>query len=311
VEKADILLQGAIDMHAHGYPQFTLNMPPRVNNLEWAEAAAEAGMAGFVIKSHIWPTAAEAYLINKAVPNVRAFGSITLNCTVGGINPFAVQVAAESGAKVVFMPTWCSKNDFQKGAHYIDRMRPFVTCIDEAVKNMQGLSVLNDDGELTEETLAVIKICKQYGLVLATGHISIEESLSLCKAAAAEGVKFVLTHPLNAPLIGATLEQMKQVADMGGFIEHVFIGCMPMHQRMDPRRLAEAMEAVGPRHCTMASDTIEAWNPKPPEVLRMFIASMLALGVGEDDIYQMTHTNPAYLMDMAPNRNNESEQITQ
>jgi hypothetical protein len=307
MEKADMLLRGAIDMHAHGYPQFTLNMPPRVNNLEWAKAAAEAGMAGFVIKSHMWPTAAEAYLINKTEPGVRAFGSITLNYTVGGISPFAVQTAAESGAKVVFMPTWCSKNDFQKGAHYIDRMRPFVTCVDETVKNMPGLSVLDDDGALTPETLAVVKLCKQYGLVLATGHISIEESLSLCKAAAAEGVKFVLTHPLNTPLIGATIDQMKEVADMGGFIEHVFIGCMPMHQRMDPKRIAEAIEAVGYEHCTMASDAIEAWNPPPPEVLRMFIASMLALGVGEEDIYQMTHVNPAYLMDMETDRDNENE----
>ena len=45
MEKADLLLRGAIDMHAHGYPQFTLNMPPRVNNLEWAQAALDATVA--------------------------------------------------------------------------------------------------------------------------------------------------------------------------------------------------------------------------------------------------------------------------
>lgn len=298
MEKADLLLQGAIDMHAHGYPQFTLNMPPRVNNLEWAQAAADAGMAGFVIKSHLWPTAAEAYLLNKMELGTKVFGSITLNYVVGGLSPLAVQLAAESGAKVVFMPTWNSKNDMSKGARYINRMRPFVTTIDEAMKDKPGLTVLGEDGALLPEVHTIIKLCKQYDLVLGSGHLSIEESLELCRAATQAGVKFVLNHPLNTPLIAATLEQMKAVARMGGYIENVFIGCMPMHEGMHPRRLIEAIEYIGYEHCTMASDAIEAWNPKPPEILRMFIATLLALGVSEDAIYTMTHLNPAYLLSM-------------
>jgi hypothetical protein len=255
-------------------------------------------MAGFVIKSHIWPTTSEAFLLNKAVEGIKVFGSITLNTLVGGLSPLAVQIAAESGAKVVFMPTWTSKNDMDKGAHYVDRMRPFIPGIDEAIKDIPGISLVNTNGELVPEVYEIIKICKQYDMVVASGHISIEESLALCKATTEYGAKFVLTHPLNSPLVGASLEQLKQVADMGGFVEHVFIGCMPMHQGMSPKVLAEAMEYVGYEHTTMASDSIEAWNPKPPEVLRMFIASMLALGVAEDAIYHMTHTNPAYLLGM-------------
>ena len=291
-----MLLCGAIDMHAHGYPQFSLNIPGRQNNYEWAEAAKDAGMAGFVIKSHIWPTVGEAYLLNQTVWGVDVYGSITLNYPVGGINPLAVQIAAESGAKVVFMPTWCSKNDIDKGAHYVDRMSPYITTIGEAMKDKPGLTILDQSGILTAETRAVLDLCKKYDLVLGSGHLSIEESLELCKAATAMGVKFVLTHPLNSPLIAATLDQMKEVADMGGYIENVFIGCMPMHGGLKPMQIVEVIEHVGADHCTMASDAIEAWNPKPPEVLRMFIATMLSLGVSEDAVYEMTHTNPAYLL---------------
>ena len=296
MEKADQLLCGAIDMHAHGYPQFSLNMPGRQNNYEWALAAKDAGMTGFVIKSHIWPTVGEAYLLNEMVLGIDVYGSITLNYPVGGINPLAVQIAAESGAKVVFMPTWCSKNDIGKGAHYVDRMRPYLTTIDDAMKDKSGLTVLNPDGMLTPETHEVLALCKQYDLVLGSGHLAIEESMELCKAATSMGVKFVLTHPLNNPLIAATLDQMKEVADMGGYIENVFIGCMPMHEGIKPKRIAEVIKHVGTNRCTMASDAIEAWNPKPPEVLRMFIASMLSLGISEDEVYEMTHTNPAYLL---------------
>jgi len=298
MEKADELLQGAIDMHAHGYPQFTLRMPPRVNDYEWAQAALEAGMAGFVIKSHMWPTTSEAFLLNKLVEGIKVFGSITLNDVVGGINPLAVQIAAESGAKVVFMPTWSAKNDRNKGSKYIERMRPFVSTIDAAVEGKSGLTVLDSQGKLIPEVKEIIKICKQYDLVLGSGHLSMEESLKLCRAATNAGVKFVLNHPLNSPLIGATLDELKAVAEMGGFIEHVFIGCMPMHQGMHPKVFVEAIDYVGYEHCIMASDAIEAWNPKPPEVFRMFIASLLSLGVPEEAIYHMTHTNPRQLLNV-------------
>lgn len=298
MNKADLLLDGAIDMHAHGYPQFTLNMPGRQNNYEWAHAAKDAGMAGFVIKSHIWPTTGEAYLLDQILWGINVFGSITLNYTVGGLNPLAVQIAAESGAKVVFMPTWNSKNDIDKGMHYADRMRPYVTLVDEAMNGLPGITVLDENGRLLPEAQAIIDLCKIYDLVLASAHLSIEESLLLCKAATSSGVKFVLTHPLNTPLIGASPDQIKEVAEMGGFIENVFIGCMPMHEGIKPKRIVEVIENVGAEHCTMASDAIEAWNPPPPEVLRMFIASMLALGVSEDDVFTMTHTNPGYLLSM-------------
>ena len=295
MEKADLLLVGAVDMHAHGYPYYTLRMPPRVNDYDWALSAREAGMAGFVIKSHMWPTVSEAYLLSKVVEGIAIFGSITLNYTVGGLSPLAVQIAAESGAKVVFMPTWCSKNDVDKGCHYRDRMRPFITVIDEETKDWQGISLVDDRGNLVPQVNEIIKLCKQYDLVLASGHISIEESLILCKSAVREGVKFVLTHPLTAPLIAASLEQMKEIARMGGYIENVFMDCMPMHRRMHPKQIVEVIEYIGCEQCIMSSDAIEAWNPKPPEVLRMFIASLLALGVREDAVYHMTHTNPAHL----------------
>jgi hypothetical protein len=46
----------------------------------------------------------------------------------------------------------------------------------------------------------------------------------------------------------------------------------------------------------MSSDAIEGWNPSPPEILRMYISTMLTLGISEDDIYTMTHTNPEGLL---------------
>ena len=63
---------------------------------------------------------------------------------------------------------------------------------------------------------------------------------------------------------------------------------------------ADAIKAVGPDSCLMASDAGEAWNPPAPEVLRMFIASMLELGIDVDDVHRMTHENPARALGIDP-----------
>ncbi len=296
MDKIDQLLEGAIDMHAHGYPEYTTHVPPRVETARWAELAIESGMAGFVIKSHVWPTTTDAYVLSRRFPQLHIFGSIVLNTVVGGFDPLSVEIAGECGARVVFMPTWSSRNDRSRGGIFTRRMKQHLNELDRAfARSGEGLSVFGDDGRLLEAVSDVVQVCKRYDMVLASGHLSVAETKALCDEAVSNGVKFVVTHPLSKS-IGMSIEDQVEVARKGAFIEHVFIGAMPMHQRMDPRLFVEAIEAVGAKHCVMSSDAIESWNPTAPEVMRMFIATMLTLGVKDEAIYEMTHTNPASLL---------------
>lgn len=300
MERADVLLQGAFDVHAHSYPEFTLGMPPRVDNVTWARLAAAAGMRGFVMKSHIWPTTTAAQMLRALEPDLEVYGSITLNPPVGGLNPTSVEIAAQTGAKVVWMPTWSARQDPPRGSVYLDRMRNWLRTVDpEKAQTEDGLSVVAADGELLPEVVRIVELCAEYGVTVASGHLPITASRKLSALAGRLGARFLLTHPLSGS-VGATVEDQLAVVANGGMIEHVFIGCMPMHQRSDPRKLVEAIEAVGPEHCVMASDAIEAWNPPEPEVLRMFIATMLALGVKEDAVHLMTHDNPAKALGLGP-----------
>ena len=68
-------------------------------------------MKGFVLKSHYIPTAERAKVVTKAVPGIQAFGAITLNHSVGGLNPVAVELSGRSGAKIVWMPTVDAANE--------------------------------------------------------------------------------------------------------------------------------------------------------------------------------------------------------
>ena len=59
----DDLLTGVLDLHVHSAPDL---VPRCVSDLEMARRARQAGMAGFVIKSHHAPTADRATLVQLA-----------------------------------------------------------------------------------------------------------------------------------------------------------------------------------------------------------------------------------------------------
>lgn len=293
MEREDLLLQGALDLHAHGYPEFTVNRRPRVDNVGWAHLASAASMRGFVMKSHIWPTPAVTHMLAGWHSDLEIFGSITLNPPVGGLNPLAVELAAQMGAKVVWMPTWSARHDPPRPSIFLERMRPWVKTVDSL--NLSGddsITILDDAGDLLPEVVRILELCREYDMTLASGHLPIASSIKLSAAAKEHGVRFLLTHASSGS-VGASIEQQRMIVANGGLIEHVMIGCMPMHQRHNPADIAQAITELGPEHCVMASDAGEAWNPPAPEVLRMFIGSMLALGISEEAVHLMTHDNPA------------------
>jgi hypothetical protein len=106
------LLRGSIDMHVHTGPDPV--MERSVDILQAAQQAHGCGMKALVFKSHEYPTAPMAYLINSLVPGFSTIGSISLDFGVGGLNPQALEISAKMGAKVVWMPTLCSDHDMQR-----------------------------------------------------------------------------------------------------------------------------------------------------------------------------------------------------
>src|SRR3954470_14622894 len=108
-QRARELVRGAFDPHVHVAPDFA---PRRITDLELAHRCLELGIAGFGLKSHYTATAERAAVVTAAVPGVRALGTITLNHSVGGLNATAVEVAARQGARIVWLPTVSSENEY-------------------------------------------------------------------------------------------------------------------------------------------------------------------------------------------------------
>src|SRR5207249_11440894 len=88
-DRAWTAIQGAYDLQVHVAPDV---IPRRIDDIDLARQFQEHGLRGFVLKSHYIPTAERAKVVSKAVPGIAAYGAITLNHAVGGLNPVAVEI---------------------------------------------------------------------------------------------------------------------------------------------------------------------------------------------------------------------------
>jgi hypothetical protein len=290
---ADELLANAIDMHCHCYPEFSLKSMKRMEDLEWITLAARMGMRGAVLKSHFWPTMTNVYYLQKQIPEgFKLFSSITLNVNCGGLVPWAVEAAASLGAKVVWMPTWSSKND-QKLKSMSKMIKKFVPSLESY--EFEGLSVLDSQG-LIPEAKKILQLAKDLDLVLFTGHLSAGEGVELARQAKEIGFKkLVFGHPDN-PSIKASVEEMKEVSRWGAYVEFCFLGTLPLIQRKHPRDMVNLIREVGADRCILTTDSFYDWVPPEPEIMRMGIANLLELGISAEEMKLMVQDNPSKLL---------------
>ena len=276
----DRLLKGSIDMHVHAAPDPLIER--RLDAWQLALQAKEAGMKEVVLKSHNYPTAPLANILNQIVYDDLIIGSLCLNEENGGLNPRAVEVSAKLGAKIIWMPTFSSIVDKKKKGEN------------------GGIYILNKDNRLVPEMKPILEIIKSYDLILATGHISLAEIFIVTDEARRMGIKVVITHPLTksfgSPL---TIEQQQALVAKGAFIEHCFVVTMPFFECLDPMQIVKAITEVGMERCVLSTDFGQVYNPVPVEGMRMMIAAMLKCGLSEREVELLIKINPAQLLDLS------------
>lgn len=103
----------------------------------------------------------------------------------------------------------------------------------------------------------VLALCAKHDLVLETCHLAPQEALALIREAKAAGVqKIVCTHADYDP-INMSIDEQREAARLGAFIEHAYIGVFRGPQSSVPRfqawrgatveQMAAAVKAVAPR----------------------------------------------------------------
>ena len=275
-------LHGATDLHAHFGPD-----PHRarsVTGLEAAQQAAAAGHTAIVLKSHDTPSAGLAAALDPLVDGLSVFGGIACDREVGGMNPAAVEVALALGAKIVWLPTLSSGQDFDTGvAGQLGIPGP-------------GLRVVDADGELTAETHEVLALIAEHDAVLATGHVSAAEHLAVTRAFASRG-RVLVTHAMEE-LAGPNLSvaQCTELAAMGAHIELCALTCIGALATRPIEELIACMRAVGVERVTLGTDFGQAVNEPPAAGMQTFADALFAAGLTEAEIRRMACTNPNALL---------------
>jgi len=282
----DSLVSGAIDMHVHFGPESL--MERRQNSLQLARSAKEIGLRALVLKCREYNTVPIALLVSELVPEVQVFGSLTLENEIGGLNPTAALSAARMGAKIIWMPTFSSSNS----KSVVEKVLGFKLPGPEQV-------ILDSNGKLKPEAKEIFQIVKEFNIVLASGHISPKETFALAEEAQKIGfTKLLVTHALQGALtrVLCSIDEIKELARGGVYIEHSFWDVLPTMNGTDPVRIVELVNAIGAEHCIMSTDLGQSYNPPAPEGMRLFIGTLLRKGLNADQVELMVKTNPAKLL---------------
>lgn len=291
---ADELLEGSIDTHCHCYPEISLDVKMRVEDLEAIQLAAKAKMKGIVLKSHMWPTISRIYQMQDKIEGITVWPSITLNTSSGGLSPWITESALKQGVKVIWLPTWSAKNDIKREG-FSRMMKPWLPTMEKITED-DGLTVFDNNGQLSDDVKEILALAKEYDVAIFTGHISPEESLSVAREAKNMGFKkLMMTHP-DSNAVGATMDHMREMASMGFFIETTFLGLLPAFWRISLAELCSRIKDVGANRWVLSTDTFFEWSSPPSEMMRMFIASMLAAGMSKDEVDLMVRKNPSELL---------------
>ena len=298
---SQIRLDGVIDMHVHTAPDV---IQRTYNDLELTDAAVRTGARAIVMKCHHCATVARAALCNaynrKAHPDnsFYMFGGLVLNREAGGLNPAAVQTALTMGAKVIWLPTVDAANDYRKRG------------------KSGGIQMTDERGFLLPELREICKLIKEYDAVLATGHISPQESRSVVDSARIIGVrKIVITHPEYWVVDMSIAQQEELITDYHVVLERCFRQPLPNGQWVsNVERNIEAIRQLGVGSSILSSDCGDPADPPWEYAMAQYLHEMEAHGVSRDALRRMTQTLPAQLLgleDAAEQHARESGAYTQ
>jgi len=289
-------IQGAYDLQVHVAPDIIAR---RIDDLGLAREFLERGLKGFVLKSHYMSTAERAKVVTAAVPGIEAYGAITLNHSVGGLNPVAVDIAGRSGAKIVWFPTVDAENETAGLPTGGNKKLPFWAEIQREISAMgiapPRMTVLDGSGQISQATRSCIELIAKHDMVLATGHLGRHEIFPLVKAAREMKVNKVLVTHAEFPSQNLTAEEQAQLADAGAYIEHCFT---TMHTgKASWSGVIEAIRAVGPERCLLSTDLGQTINPPVAEGFAVFAQTLLDGGFSIKEIQCMAVVNSGALVE--------------
>lgn len=288
----EYLLKNAYDLHIHCGPDI---IPRSITALEMAKRAVDRGMRGFAIKSHYAPTCLQAAAVRDCYPSCNAVGSITLNASVGGLNPLAVETAARMGGRIVWCPTFDSE---AQQAYYLEYLPNYIEMQKKLIsegKPVPSYSLLKENGELCDEIKMVFDVVQSYEMTLGTGHITHEETFALAREAKRRNFKKLLITHADWEFTHYTVAEQQELVSLGAWIEHSYTS--PAEGSVAWELVAEEIREIGPEHCIITTDLGKNNGIFPDDGLYDYAERILNMNFSKSVLSIMLCQNPAFLVE--------------
>jgi hypothetical protein len=289
-------LEGAYDLQVHVGPDVIAR---RIDDIDCAKEFLARGMKGFVLKSHYIQTGERAQVVTKAVPGSRVFGAVTLNHSVGGLNPVAVELAGRTGCKIVWMPTVDAQNETAGRLDGGSEKLPFWAKIQRELAaegiSPPPLSVIDGSGELTDPARRCLERIARHNMILATGHLGRREIFALVRAAKTMGLKKVVVTHAEFPSQNLSGDEQNELADLGAIIEHCFTTTYTAKATWEST--FANIRRAGVARAVISTDLGQTINPPVADGFAMFAQRLLDAGFTADEVRTMAVTIPARLVD--------------
>ena len=295
-ERAWEAIRGAYDLQVHVAPDV---IERRTDDVDLAKDFLSHGLKGFVLKSHYIPTAERAKVVGRAVPGIEAYGAITLNHSVGGFNPVALEIAGRSGTKIVWMPTVDAANETAGRLDGPNTKLPFWAKIQRELAaegiSPPPLSPMDSSGNVIEAARLCLERIAKHNMILATGHLGRDEIFKIVSTAREMGVKKIVVTHAEFPSQSLTGEEQKQLADMGAVIEHCFTTTHTNKARWED--LFTNVRKTGIERTILSTDLGQTINPPVAEGFALYAQRFLDAGFSVAEIRHMAATIPARLVE--------------
>ena len=291
MNKLKEIIKQAIDIHVHIGPEV---IPRKFNAVDLTKRE-KGRLYGAVLKNHFYSTVPFIKEL-KSTKGLRLVGSIVLNNSVGGINPEAIYIQTLLTSKPFFVwfPTINAENFLKKSKYETDplwvKKKSFTARESREVKKIQ----IFENNSLNTNTIQVLELIKKYDLVLATGHISWQESVKLIHKALQIGItKIVITHPIYQK-INMPLKTQKNLSNLGCYIEQSYstysIDKIPIE------KIAKQIKYIGSKSVILSSDVGQTFSPLPSDALLKFAILLKKEGIKNEEIFEMMVKNPRLLL---------------
>lgn len=284
------LLQGAIELHCHSEPSI---FPRKQTDWELIEDVKAAGMAGVVLKAHETMTADRAALIRAKEPGLHVYGGLVCNHFTGGLSPSAVDAAIRLGAKIIWMPTFSSK---EHCCHFAKKKTRFFTSDRPLVHPADGLEIWDNQGKILPQVHEILELIAEADIALATGHLSAKEVMVLVDAALEHHVQKILIQHADLGIAPIPFELQADLARKGAILEKCYLACSIDFNDLTIAQMAGSIKQLGAEHCAMVTDYGQEHNIPPIAALSQFVGEMLEQGISETQIKKMLVSVPRQLL---------------